>query len=284
MSRGSRSKRSGSIANGDGGSINRQVWIVAPAPPRESDAQRELRTKIRELAEAEGVSVVTRLVQRKVFEGGPDAHKSLNFLEPRDAGDLYSAIHRRYVLVVPVCACVVRTDPSEDPARVRHARKLEDFVQYKAAYGLLRGPGDPQRVFAEFMNKHPEQLCEGVHDPRVLPLHVFDNTTAWVDLHLDGGISRFDACYGRESLRVDSNGRRWRPATVAPHGSDALIVDGVPLPSGYHWDVQRGRSTDRLVTCHEVWKIDNRGYANVYPDAYVRVGKNYGRRVWPPTR
>ena len=279
MSRGSKSRGSQTVVSGDAMSVSRQVWIVAPESSRESHEQRELRTKLRTLAEAKGVTVVTRLAKQSVFLGGPDAHKRLNFLEPRDAGDLYSAIHRHYVLIAPVCACVVRTDPSEEPARVKHARKLEEFVQYKAAYGLLRSSGDPQRVFADFMSKPPGKLCAGVHDPRILPLHVFDNATAWVDLHLDGGISRFDSHYGRESSRVDSSGRRWLPAT-ALHGGDALMVDGMPLPSGYHWDVQRGKSTDRLVTCHEVWKIDVRGYANIYPDAYVRVGKNYGRRVW----
>jgi hypothetical protein len=51
------------------------------------------------------------------------------------------------------------------------------------------------------------------------------------------------------------------------------------LARGFHWDVRRG-SVERLVTCHEVWKLNPGGNANIYPDAYVRVGARHGRRVW----
>src|SRR5262249_37404159 len=165
------------------------------------------------------------------------------------------------------------------PTRRRHARRLDDYVRYKAAYGLARGAGDISAILTAFEAWPPTDSCSGAHDPRVLPLHVFDSSRVWPDLNETDGTARFDATYGRHPRRSDGWGRLWVPALVG-HGQDSLTVSGRRLERGFHWDVRRG-SAERLATCHEVWKLNPGGYANVYPDAHVRVGARYGRRVWP---
>jgi hypothetical protein len=258
--------------------MERRVWIIAPEAKRESTEQAALRVEALRLAKAKGIVAHVRRTKHHVIEGGPDAQKRFDLVQPRDAGELYGAMHRQWVLVLTVGACFVRSDPSEDPTRWRHARRLDDYVRYKAAYGLAREPGDPARILASFAH-WPAELgsCLDERDPRVLPLHVFDNSRVWSDLDEDAGLSTFAATYGREARRKDTNGRPWVAASVG-HGRTSLTVSGLTLRQGFHWDV-RGGSTERLTTCHEVWKVNTGGYANVYPDAHVRAGDRC-RRVW----
>lgn len=279
MSKGSRKRRS---RHTDGASPPErdQVWIFAPEERRESAEQRQLREETSALAFAREMTVLTRRTKRAVVEGGPDAHKRFELLDPRDAGDLYHAMHRQRVLVVTVAACWVRLDPSESPSRFRRVRGLGEYVRYKASFSIARGPGDPLRIMDSFI-RWPDELCSEIRDPRILPLHVFDAERYWANLQGEVDSEQFVTIYGQANRRLDPNGRTWTPAPIG-HGSDVLAVSGYMLPAGFHWDVQRGRGTDRLVTCHEVWRLDHGGsYANVYPDAYVRVGRRFGRRVWP---
>lgn len=257
-----------------------RLWVIAPAKQAESREQTDLRLRAVRAAEAAGLSVVTRRSHRHVIRGGVDAHKRLDLLEPRDAHELYAAAHRSRVLVLALSAAYVRCDPSEDPARKRHVRKLEDYVRYKALYRLVRGATDIPAALAAFARWPPASTDLAVGNPRMLPLHVFDSATPWVDLDVDDGFARFVATYGTDGRRVDSCGRPWQAATVG-HGRDALVVSGYPLPQGFHWDVQTRAKPERLTTCHEVWKLNARSYANVYPDAFVRVTPGRGRRVWP---
>jgi hypothetical protein len=233
-----------------------------------------------ELADDRELVAKVRRTRRRTVTGGPDAHKPFDLVEPRDAGELYAAVHRHRVLVLALSASWVRSDPGEASARWRHVRRLEEFVSYKAAYCMVRGPGDPERAVSEFGSWPVSGSCTTTDDPRVLPLHVFDHSQAWLALGTPSGAATFAAVHGQPRRRVDPAGRTWCPARRG-HGNDGLTVSGLPLPTGFHWDVQRGRAVERLVTCHEVWRLGHRGsYANVYPDAYVRVGARYGRRVW----
>ena len=277
MSRGSRSRKSDSAS--PEGSASRQIWIFTPEKKYENASQAQLRHELARLAKTESVVVKTRVTTLKVFGGGPDAHKRVFLVSPRDAGDLYKAMHRAHVLVASLRSCSVRTDPAEDPPRLRRTRRLEDFVQYKAFYASLRGARDPARILEEFLTISPAKLCVDTHDPRVLPLHVFDDELCWINLNSAEGINEFKRKYGPSSSRVDSMKRKWSPAQEL-HGSDILTVDGLTLPKGFHWDVERGKSAERLVTCHEVWKVGPGGYANIYPDAFVRSGSKNCRCVW----
>jgi hypothetical protein len=258
----------------------RQVWIIAPEAPRESRDQAALRKQAMILAQDSGIVAITRRTKRHIIAGGPEAHKRFELVEPRDAGDLYRAIHRYRVLVLAVAACFVRSDPAEAPTRKRHARRLEEFVRYKAAYGLARGAADPAAILAAFA-RWPSECgsCADSGDPRVLPLHVFDKSRVWPDLDDSNGLFKFGSAYGTDS-RTDADGQSWSRARALHGGRTPLAVSGLVLPRGFHWDVQRNRGVGRLTTSDEVWKLNSGGYANVYPDAHVRVGKKYGRRVW----
>lgn len=281
MSKGSKKRRSAPHDAEGRQTAHGQIWIFMPEERRENDAQRRLRAAADRAAQDRGMLVKIRRTRHRVVMGGPDAHKRFDLVEPRDAGDLYAAVHRGPVLVLAVTASWVRSDPPEEPSRLRHIRRLEDFVRYKAAYGIARGPGDPKRIIESFATWPPDGPGATTADPRVLPLHVFDHVQAWTELDAPQGRTEFAAAYGPPQQRVDQPGRSWCPAPVG-HGSDCLTVSGSALPRGFHWDVRRGRATDRLVTCHEVWKLDNHtSYANIYPDAYIRVGTRHGRRVWP---
>ncbi len=280
MKRALQQRRLGPQKSDSGAVAESQIWIITPEESRESNEQAALRREAFYLAQERGIVILTRRTKRHIIEGGPDAQKRFELLEPRDAGDLYRAMHRRHILVFALGACFVRSDPSESPTRQRHARRLEDYVRYKATYGLARGPSDPATILATFISRQVAGGCSDSRDPRVLPLHVFDNSRVWKDLDDDAGASKFASTYGGNVRRIDANGRTWTASPVG-HGQDSLIVSGFALPQGFHWDVQRGKATERLTTCHEVWKLKASGYANVYPDAYVRVGKNCGRRVWP---
>jgi hypothetical protein len=226
------------------------------------------------MAAERGYTILVRRTRRCIISGGPEAHRRFELVEPRDVGDLYRAIHRNRVLVVTVGACFVRSDPAQEPIRKRYVRNLEDYVRYKAAYGLARGRGDVPQIFSDFAT-WPVCPCIHIHDPRVLPLHVFDNSRVWPDL--DEGNSRSQFALEYPDLR-DACGRVWT-VDRALHGRESLTVACLALPSGYHWDVARGRSTERLVTCHEIWRVKINGHVNVYPDAYVR--STGARRVWP---
>lgn len=279
MSKGSHKRRSDGVTpNGDGG---RQVWLIVPS--RESHDQEALREETRRRAEALGLKLVVRRAELCVVEGGPEAHRRFELLTPRDAGDLYYAAHRKSVLVLALMSCYVRLDPSENPTRRRHLRRLDSFVRYKASYGLARSIGDPKRLIDGFESWPDGDQCSGDHDPRALPLHVFDSQKSWDDLDTEAGYSGFVTAYGSGSRRLDCDGRDWVPAPVG-HGSDTLTISGYRLTKGFHWDVCRGRGRSaRLVTSHEVWLLRSRNsYANVYPDAFVRgAPRGNVKLVWP---
>lgn len=164
----------------------------------------------------------------------------------------------------------------------QHVRNLEEFVRYKAMYGIARSLGDGAKLIDAFATWPSGSGDADAQDPRVLPLHVFDNERIWENLDAVAGRTDFAQRYGNAAHRLDCTDRNWSPATVG-HGQDTLTVAGRGMPRGFHWDVNRGRAGgSRLVTCHEVWLLRHpRSYANVYPDAYVRgAPRGNARLVW----
>lgn len=259
---------------------SREIWLVIPE--RESPDQVALRMDL--VATAQQVGYGTPRVRRARecrVQGGEETRRKYQVLIPRDAHDLYSAMHRSLLLLVTTASCYVRQDPSADPTTRRKLIRLEDYCRYKAAFGVARGPGDPRRHIEAFFDWPAENSCDGIQDPRILPLHVFDPRMVWDELHSAGQATLFSGRFGSASRRADHCMRVWQTATLG-HGRDALVVSGTTLPVGFHWDVQRGRGQDRLVTSHEVWKLKSpSAYCNVYPDEYVRGLEQRGaRRVW----
>jgi hypothetical protein len=278
MSKGSRRRapvQAGKAAGGE-----RQVWIFTSS--RESPDQRRLRDEANQAARAHGFTALVRRTERCTVTGGPEAHKRFDLLTPKDAGELYAAIHRKAVLAITLGACFIRSDPSENPSRRRHVRSVEDFVQYKASYGLARSLGDAMKLIDTFAGAAIEAGAENAHDPRILPLHIFDSEAIWKGLDSESGQGDFAGTYGRAPRRSDQTGRLWSPAPVG-HGSAELKIANFEIPKGFHWDVNRGREGGhRLVTSHEVWALRHpNSYANVYPDGYVRAAPRGNlRRVW----
>ncbi len=265
-----------------------QVWLIIPE--QESNPQLDLREEVLAATSGRGLSPprVRRSRACRVL-GGPEKDRRFHLLDPRDARDLYSAMHRTPVLVLATASCFIRQDPSAEPVRKKSLISLQRYCQYKAPVGIVRGPGDPRRLFDDFdrwLANVSCGSCAGSHDPRALPLHVFDPSRDWSELDDVRTRAIFDARCGIASKRTDSGRRVWTPVKREGHGSDTLIIAGTALPKGFHWDLNRGRrGQERLATSYEVWKLGHaQAYCNIYPDGYVRGLKQKGaRRVWPAT-
>lgn len=261
----------------------RQVWLVVPE--RESADQVALRLNLTVAADRAGFAPVrVRRARECRAVGGEEKDRKFQLLEPRDAHEVYTAMHRSVLLLVTTASCHVRQDPSMKFTTRRKLIRLEDFCRSKASFGLARGTGDPGRYIERFSRWPSESGCDGIHDPRILPLHVFDPTIVWDALHNVGQAASFAGRFGSASRRTDHCKRVWQ-TSKSGHGGGALTIFGTALPSGFHWDVQRGHGQDRLVTSHEVWKLKfPSAYCNVYPDEYVRgLVQRGARKVWSAT-
>lgn len=253
-------------------------------PSRESEQQKSLRDEVtRAVKDRQWPIGVRRTRQCRVI-GGEDDGRSHDLVEPKHAEEVYSVVHRSRVLVLSTGACFVRRDPSANPSSRRQLVSIEGFVRYKAAFGMIRTHGDIARFLGEFEDWPDNGACTGPRDPRILPLHVFDNDAEWQGLDQPAAIAEFENRFGPANLRTDPADRSWRQ-TTAFHGGDALKVAGYGFSPGFHWDVQRGRGRERIFTAHEVWKLANRNsYCNIYPDGYVRKGRRVTggecRLVW----
>jgi hypothetical protein len=257
--------------------------VFAVVPGRGSTQIEQLLDAVRTLADERDWPVSVRRTE-SVRVAGEGWERRAELLRPEDAAGLYREIHRTPTLVVAFAAAMVRRDPSRDPPVRRAALGLEEFVAYKAPFGLIRGHTDPARIVAGFETWLAGVHCDGDADPRALPLHVFDAGPRCPDLSAAEGAAAFAAQHGHASGRTDADGVDWRRADPrAFHGGKALEVAGRVLPAGFHWDVSRRRGEVRLTTAEAVWKLAGKGtYLNVYPDAHVRAPKDPRvRRVWP---
>jgi hypothetical protein len=285
VSKGSRHQRAAKSTTEDG-TPNEQVWIFSPKS--ESKEQRTLRLEMAQQGQARNWTVIVRVARLCRVAGGPEHGRPYLLIEPRDAGELYSAVHRRPTLVLATAACSVRRNPSVNPSRYRDLVSLHDFVRYKAHFVALRGHSDVRRCIEEFEEWIRISTCDGLHDPRILPLHIFDNTEVWLNLDTPEQTSAFTAKFGPAARRKDIDERSWMQAT-ALHGGDTLSVAGVSLLRGFHWDVIRGSGGQGIITTHEIWRLENKkSYCNIYPDGYVRSGSRDGggisRLVWSADR
>lgn len=253
-------------------------------------SQRALRDEINRVVEEKRWKMRVRRAKLCRVDGGPIQGRPYELVESRDAAEVYAAVHRSRVLVLATCACFIRRDPSANPSRYRDLISLEGFIRYKADFGMIRAQRDIARFFERFTDWLSTQGCTDSHDPRVLPLHVFDNSTEWTDLNDPKAIRDFVKRdfvkrFGPGSRRIDVADRSWGQAG-ALHGGDVLTVAGLLLARGFHWDVLRGRGAEKIITSHEIWRLYNeKSYCNIYPDEYVREGSPRAggmcRKVWP---
>lgn len=264
--------------------VARRVWFIGVE--RESADQEALRRAAEQGAQRVGLTFNVRRTKDQRVRGGIDKDRPYRVLSPRDARGLYESLHLSDCMVIASHTSFVKSDPSSEPATLRELIPLSDYVAHKAGFALVRGVGAVRTALGRFASWPPTDGCTSEHDPRALPLHIFDPSYSWPEPWTDQCIRDFGARYdARNGGRVDHAGRTWeRPSAL--HGAageerEALRVAGTPLPLGYHWDVQRGRGKERITSSYEVWRLRHeRCHVNVYPNGYVR-GSKQAVRVWP---
>ncbi|MFP8960765.1 hypothetical protein ACLIYP_09400 [Streptomyces nanhaiensis] len=261
------------------------VYFFAPPAGRESRDQEEIRRAIGRKCGTEDVELHVRRAELVRVAGGQTSGRSFNLVRTEDARELYSQIHRSPVIVFSSLGCFIRRDPSSNPVRKKQLLSLEGFVRYKAHFRVFRSPAECARFTEEVCSLSAAFPATSVHDPRILPLHVFDSEQEWRNLQDETGVREFKTLFGRGAVLLDRGRREWVKASDM-HGGDVLRVCGIEIPRGYHWDVTRRKGGERITTTHEVWKLPgSNSYCNIYPDGYIRQGqgsgKNRSRKVWP---
>lgn len=289
MSRGSRRRKSTAAPStlGETPAVSRRLWFVATE--KDSVDQDSLVEAARSAAKSNGWLFSMRRSQPRRVLGGEQKDRPYRLLSTGDARDIYQDLHVRDCLILVTHRCHIKADPSKDPTSLRELVLLADFVLHKAAFHLVRGVSDVVTSAGGFVSWPAANSCLGRHDPRIVPMHVFDSTRRWRGLDSEQGRSDFDRHYGlRGGSRRDVRGHEWRQPN-ALHGRVGaerapLRVAGVPLEPGYHWDVQKGvGGSGTLLSESEVWKLRRENaYLNVYPNGHLRGDPKFGaRRVWP---
>ena len=268
--------RSGS---GDG-DLPRRIWIFSPDEREETQGHVAARFSIMGEARKAGISVVVRrTVTCKVH--GADGRTRL-LLAPRYAQELYEALHHAQVGVFQIGPAGVRRDPSREPAVDKVVSDLATFVRYKAFHEVIDSSNGVQNAMRRYDSWSASIGCEGISDPRCLPLHVFAMADESTNLDSTAGYDAFAAAHGAASKRLDAGGRRW--VTGAYHGKVAVNVAGRDLPRGFHWDVNWEQGKTRLTLANEVWRLKGETYVNVTPNGTVRRSNGQASRcvrVWP---
>lgn len=184
------------------------------------------------------------------------------------AAGLYTRVHRSRVATLVVGRDPrVPLHPSETEAlRFRIHVPLRRFLAYKSCW--IRIPNDPANdswigVFTSWAERVE---CDGEHDPRCLPFHVFSGEGA--NLESIDRRQAFDSRYGSGADRVDEENSRWILNPRDFHSTESsLHVAGYELRQGYHWDVTA--VAWRISTPVGRWWV-KQGHVNIYPDAHVR--------------
>jgi hypothetical protein len=224
---------------------------------------------------------VFRADTRPFVEVGEGSRK-VNVLRAQDAGAIYRSAHSSAVLVITSKTVRFLLDPRKDPANPRTVCLPGSALRHKA---LVLTASDPQSLRADLASISSPHPCgiEGLRDPRILPLHLFDRPDESSRLESSAGRVQFIAEYRRGRAWLGPRAD-WQDASPqARHGIDrhsaASFVSGWQVPSGHHWDVQSARGTD-LIGFDSVWHLSREGYMNVFPNGKLNGGRR-SRRVWP---
>ena len=258
--------------------MSREAWILYP-DVRSGDT-RHARNTLRRACRQRGWDVQERSSSRaQINTEGRWAF----VLSSSDATHLYRQMHRAAVAVVSLGKTLVPIHPRiEDAIRTSSLQRLRTYSLYKAFYVDLSDSATSLVAWMEGFEEWCSAVwCEGEHDSRCLPLHVFQCDGS--GLESAQGRAAFDDRHGCGASRTDSQGRRWSLKPHDFHGQPQLHVAGKPLRCGFHWDVQPANRSTLITTTSEVWKVT--GYVNVYPDAAIRGGNSrYAVKVFPPRK
>ena len=253
------------------------IWVLKAPQQRLSQAVEQVLTM-------ESSQRGWQLHQREAIPTRDGNGRPLNLLRPGDAASVYSRAHNATVGVLVDDRLRVMLDPSRTPTTGR-ARKLSSYLRYKALVSRL-GYFDAVSA-AEFILALAAWAqatnCEGDSDPRVMPLHVFDDDAEYDRLDEMSGRQDFVSRFGGSSRR-DPSGRVWERADDR-HAMLQLSVAGRALTAGAHWDVQNpARTAKRVATPDRVVSIHPGGYVNVYPNAFLRIAGGQASEIWSEGR
>lgn len=194
-----------------------------------------------------------------------------------DANLVYRRAHTERIAVLCLqepgqagTCCVSRPDPV--PKASQRWISLRCLLRNKAFFRRLRTDRDHQSWTSAFDAWCSRIECEGVHDPRVLPLHIFNAHVRWSrQIALAPGRSAFDAQFGTGGAgRIDDRRFLWKPADPHARHMGGGSIAGCKLPDGFHWDVQANGSVREICTLTQVWMV--RTYLNVAPNGHA-IGK-----------
>lgn len=246
------------------------VALVVPDPVSSGSKYEGDRRAWAERAKKDGFEVWTLRAVRITSAARDESSRPLWVLPAAEVVKLYRAAHRRAVAVVQFGSVRVSPNPLTFET-TRTTLPLESVFRYKAFF--VRGLGGTiDNAIASYTQWIDSVECDGDRDPRALPLHQFSPDVDWKDLHVQTGIEKFQSRHGGPSALIDSDQRPWKRPGLAAHGQEALVVAGVELPPGFHWDVHGSRNPSRLPAWTELWEFRKGTYLNVSPDGHVRAG------------
>lgn len=243
---------------------NGDVWLFFHAA--DLSRSRPHRDRVAGICSSRGWGFQSRRVERRKSALG----RPLPMVEVDVAAGLYPRVHRRRLVVL-----VIGRDPLvplhpriEEATMPKKHVPLRRFVSYKSLWIRLPADKPQDDTWAGRFESWSETIdCEGEHDPRCLPFHVFSGDGRGLDK--PERRSSFDDRYGSGSSRTDEKDAAWRMEPSAFHAlqeHDELNVSGCVLRRGCHWDVEAREY--RISTPRGVWVVD--GHVNVYPDANIR--------------
>ena len=258
--------------------MNIEVWCFYP---NELTAQaNSFIAELRRHSHSRGWQFVLKPTKRFRVSTGRMVH----LLEPRDAVALYKRVHRAHVATLRLSDAQLCTHPDRDFALdTRKVVSLAQYVLYKAySVPLHDWNVDPASWIADFQRWSDSVECEGEHDPRCLPFHIFRAPRDDARLFEKGARDAFNNSYGAGQVRTDAQQLIWS-VDKSYHGTEELHVAGRKLQRGFHWDVRPlrsgGRAGKTIHTPLEAWEIRDR--INVTPDAGIRGGRPAARRTHP---
>lgn len=257
--------------------------------PTDSDYEKGMRTTLNQQAAQLGVDLVTRRSSRRRMSADGNRTRPINILQPADANELYRDLSLRKCYVLSRGSVFVLHDPRRDPPTKRDCLPLRHFVQYKAAFRTLEDGRDHVADLGMLMALEAPSDCADQHDPRVLPLHVFDKGATSTSLANEEGRKAFRAAYGNRNDWMSPSTGSWSPAAPgARHGLEgpsgkSLRVWDYLVPAGFHWDTSAGRQRRTVIAASSVWRVEPRGYVNIYPNAHIRAGAR-ARELWQAKR
>ena len=248
------------------------IWVIFPLSRRAETGA--ARNSIRSICKARDWNIQER--PAKELPVTASGRKRV-LISGDDADSLYRRLHVSRVGILCFDRVSVPLDPIvQERTRERLMVDLRAFSLYKFFYSRI-STERPNDWLADFERWHGCVECEGEHDPRCLPLHVFKGEQ--IGLELASQREEFAKRYGSGSVRVDDDKREWRLSPRDFHGREVAQIAGRDLRPGFHWDVAPLAGSTRIVTTTQVWQVFN--YANVYPNAHVRGRPPDARRIYP---